>query len=126
MQIILNRRILLLGLLSWAAPFFLSFLFFGPDGLTIPRMLFKSIMVVTGGGIGVGLLILAFRRVEASIQTGLTIGVCWLVLNLALDMLVLVPMSGMPWSEYFIDIGMRYLLLPIIAVGMGAVAQRAS
>lgn len=124
MPIILNRRILLLGLLSWAAPFFLSFVFFGPDGLTIPRVLFKSLMVVAGGGIGVGLLVLAFRKIEASIRTGTIVGCYWLFLNLVLDLIILVPMTGMALTEYFFDIGLRYLLLPIIAVAMGAVAQQ--
>ena len=51
----------MLGLLSWVLPFVLSSLFFDQAGqLTIARPLFKSLMVVTGGGIGVALLVLAF------------------------------------------------------------------
>ena len=124
MHIVLNRRIALLGVLSWLLPFVLSFLFFDQSGqLTVPRTLFKSLMVVAGGGIGVGLLVMAFRHIEASFQSGATIGCYWLVLNLVLDMVVLIPMSGMAFSEYFYDIGLRYFLLPIIAVAMGVVAQ---
>lgn len=122
-DIILNRRTLFLGLLSWALPFALSFLFFDQTGqLVVPRTLFKSLMVVIGGGIGVGLLVIAFQRIEASFLSGAAIGCYWLALNLMLDLLILVPMSAMTYTEYFYDIGLRYLLLPIIAAAMGKVA----
>ena len=124
-NIVINRRILLLGLLSWFLPFALSFLFFDQTGqLFVPRMLFKSLMVVAGGGIGVGLLVVAFRYIDASLRSGLIIGCYWLGLNLLFDLLILVPMSGMAVGEYFYDIGLRYLLLPIIATAMGVVAKQ--
>ena len=122
-RILTNPRIALLGIASWLLPFALSFLFFDQAGqLTVPRTLFKSLMVVAGGGIGVVLLVFAFKRVETSMKSGLVIGCYWLALNLILDLLVLVPMSGMGLTEYFYDIGLRYLLLPIIAAAMGVVA----
>ena len=81
-------------------------------------------MVVAGGGIGVGLLVVAFRYIDASLRSGLIIGCYWLGLNLLFDLLILVPMSGMAVGEYFYDIGLRYLLLPIIATAMGVVAKQ--
>lgn len=126
-NVLLNLRVTLLGFASWVLPFVLSILFFDKTGqLTVPQPLFKSLMVVAGGGIGVALLIAVFRRVEASVMSGATIGCYWLALNLILDALILVPMSGMTFTDYFPDIGLRYVLLPIIGVGMGAVAQRAN
>lgn len=123
--LVTDPRIAFLGLASWALPFLLSFLFFDQAGqLTIPKPLFKSLMVVTGGGVGVALLVAAFRDIEPTLWTGFTIGCFWLLLNLALDLLILVPMSGMGFTEYFYDIGLRYFLLPIIAAAMGLVAQR--
>lgn len=124
-NVLLNRRVALLGLVSWALPFAMSFLFFDQAGqLTVTRPLFKSLMVVAGGGIGVALLVLAFRRVDASLWSGVAIGCYWLALNLILDLLILVPMSGRGFAEYFYDIGLRYFLLPMIAAAMGAVAQQ--
>ena len=126
-DVFLNRRVAFLGVLSWALPFVLSFLFFDQTGqLTISRTLFKSLMVVAGGGIGVSLLVLAFRHIEASLRIGVAIGCYWLALNLILDLLILVPMSGMGISDYFYDIGLRYFLLPMMAGAMGAVADQAN
>jgi hypothetical protein len=48
-----------------------------------------------------------------------------LVLNFVLDFAVLLPMSGMRVDHYLADIGLRYALIPIMAVAMGAVAERA-
>ena len=59
-------------------------------------------------------------------SSGAVIRCYWLMLNLVLDLVVLVPMSGMQVTEYFFDIGIRYLLLPIIACAMGLVASRIS
>jgi hypothetical protein len=124
---IVNGRITLLGLLSWAVPLAASFLFFDRTGqLTISQPLFKSIMVVVSGGFGAALLVLAFRRVLPSWRTGLALGCYWLFLNLALDLLVLVPLTGMTIKTYFYDIGLRYLLIPIVSTAMGAAAAEAS
>ncbi|MBL9046058.1 MAG: hypothetical protein JNK34_01925 [Tabrizicola sp.] len=117
-------KVWLFGILSWLVPFVAAFAFYDASGtLTIAQPLFKSLMVVIGGAVGVGLLVLAFRQTGASVAAGLTIGLLWLAINLALDFLVLVPMSGMTATDYLLDIGLRYLLLPIIALGMGAVAE---
>lgn len=124
---IVNGQITLLGLLSWAVPLAASFLFFDRTGqLTISQPLFKSIMVVVSGGFGAALLVLAFRRVLPSWRTGLVLGCYWLFLNLALDLLVLVPLTGMTVKTYFYDIGLRYLLIPIVSTAMGAAAAEAS
>lgn len=123
LDILKDWRITRLGLFSWALPFVLSFAFFDQTGeLSIPRPLFKSLMVVAGGGIGVVLLVMAFRRVEPSLSSGVLIGCYWLALNLVLDLIVLVPMSGMNITDYFSEIGLRYALLPMISAGMGMVA----
>ncbi len=84
-------------------------------------------MVVLFGGLGAVLLVLAFRRIPAAWQSGLALGCYWLVLNLALDLLVLVPLSGMSIKMYVYDIGLRYLLIPIMSTAMGvAVSDAAS
>ncbi|MDH3263506.1 MAG: hypothetical protein OEM24_05870 [Paracoccaceae bacterium] len=123
---IARPRLLVYGCLSWLVPFLAAFPFYGPGGeLNVPLPLFKSAMVVIGGGIGVVLLVLAFHRVRPSLATGLALGLLWLAINWGVDLLILIPMSGMSRGDYAADIGLRYLLLPIIAAGMGAVAARA-
>ncbi len=41
------------------------------------------------------------------------------MISIVLDLAVLLPMSGMAIVPYFTDIGLRYLIIPIITVGMG-------
>ena len=126
-RILTDYRIVLLGLASWALPFALSMLFFNQSGeLVVDRMLFKSLMVVLGGGIGVWLLLKAFGRITPTWKSGLMIGLYWLILNLGLDLAVLVALMGMDLREYLLDIGLRYALIPIIAAAMGRVAEQKS
>jgi hypothetical protein len=125
MPLLANWRVTVFGLLSWAVPFVAAFPFFsGPGELRIPQPLFKSLMVVIAGGVAVVLLVLAFRDIRPTLASGIAIGVYWLAINWILDLLILLPMSGMGVVAYFYDIGLRYLLIPIIAMAMGAVAQR--
>lgn len=126
LDILKNWRITLFGFLSWAIPFLLAIPFFDQTGqLAVQRELFKSLMVVIGGGVGVILLVMAFQRVQPTFASGAIIGLYWLAINLILDLCILIPMSGMDTTLYFIDIGLRYLLLPIISTAIGYVADRA-
>jgi hypothetical protein len=120
----MTLRTTLLGFMTWLVPFLASVPFFDRAGqLLISQPLFKSIMVVVGGLVGVALLAVAFRRIAASPASGLALGLYWLAINLVLDLIVLVALLKMPLVLYLYDIGLRYLLIPIIAVGMGAVAK---
>ncbi|MGA7712574.1 MAG: hypothetical protein WCA81_11775 [Rhizomicrobium sp.] len=120
MRTVFTLRTAWLGFLSRFVPLAVSFAFFDRHGqLLIDRPLFKSIMVVVGGGMGAWLLVVAFRRIAPSWRTGLMLGTYWLAINLILDLAVLVPFTKMPLALYFSDIGLRYLLIPIFAVAMG-------
>jgi hypothetical protein len=122
MKAVFTLRTTLLGLASWAIPFAVSFLFFDRNGeLTIARELFKSIMVVVGGASGAALLVTAFRKVVPSLALGVALGFYWFAINIALDLATLVALMHMNAGLYVIDIGLRYLMLPIMAGAMGAV-----
>jgi hypothetical protein len=122
-----SSRVLLLGLASWAVPFFGSFVFFDRNGqLTIPRTLFKSLMVVVFGGFDSWLLVKAFQNTTPTPHSGLAIGSIWFAINIALDVCFLMPMSGMPFKEYMFDIGLRYLLMPIIGWCMGSLVVKST
>jgi len=47
------------------------------------------------------------------------------VMSWVLDFVVLVPMMKVDTPAYFMSIGMLYLSMPIIAVGMGAAIENA-
>ncbi len=81
-------------------------------------------MVVVGGLSGVALLVAAFRRLVAAPASALILGLYWLAINLVLDLIVLMALFRMPLSLYLYDIGLRYLLIPIIAFGMGIAARQ--
>ena len=121
----LTFRITLLGILSWLVPFVFSAFFYVSSGeLQMAKPLFKSMMMVIFGGLGAALLLLAFRKVEPTLMSGLRIGLYWLALNWILDIGVLLPLSGLGIWEYMADIGLRYLMIPIMGAAMGAVGQR--
>ncbi|MCB1517426.1 MAG: hypothetical protein KDJ19_07420 [Hyphomicrobiaceae bacterium] len=114
------------GLLTWLIPFLAAFPFYSPDqGLLIPITFFKSIMIVIGSAVGLILLVwlyLDFPKVRAS---GLIIGLYWLALNWVLDILILLPMSGSDIGTWFTDIGLRYLVLPMMAIAICYTRMRA-
>lgn len=123
----MNRRlrIVLFGFLSWLAPFVASIFFFSPAGLVIDIFLFKTVMIVVGSASGAVLLVLHFRNVKRNfLKEGILVGVAWFALNIVLDVLVLLPLSGMDFPTYFAQIGGRYLVMPIMAATVGIVLEK--
>jgi hypothetical protein len=118
--------LLLFGFLSWLIPFLASIPFYSSQGvLLVDVFLFKSIMIVVGSLVGTVLMVWLFLRIrEGYLREGILIGFTWLIINWVMDWLVLLPMSGMDVSTYFSQIGIRYLVIPIIAVSMGFVLER--
>jgi hypothetical protein len=122
---VLSGRALSFGVLSWCIPFAVSFAFVDAQGqLALPQPLFKSLMVVISGAVGAGLLVLAFRRLAPTVGHAAALGGLWMLLNLGLDVAVLVPIMQVSVREYWQDIGLRYLLMPIMAVSMAVVARQ--
>lgn len=86
------------------------------------RPLFESIMPVV---LALGTVLLAhryFRKVsEQFAREGLLLGLLWLGVNVAIDLPLMLPPSPMQMtlSEYLADIGVTYLLIPVITTGMG-------
>lgn len=115
-----------LGFLSWLLPFALSFVFYKPSGeLTISYDLFKSLMIVLGSITGCFLLFRYFKFVEKDfIKQGVLVGISWFLINIVLDTLILLPMMGESFSNYFISIGLRYTVIPAISITMGYLLNR--
>lgn len=114
-------RLLLLGLMTWAIPFFAAFFFIDQTGqVAIDIYLFKTIMIIVGGITGAFAIILYFKKQENTyLKNGVISGLMWFIVNILLDMLVLVPMSKIPYPEYFNQIGLRYLMIPIMTIMVG-------
>ena len=114
-------RNVLYGFLAWLIPFIASFPFFTKDGgLSIDIFLFKTIMIIVGSISASILLVSYFKRISTSyLKEGIYIGVSWFIINILLDLVVLIPMSGMAISDYLLQIGLRYLVMPVMATALG-------
>ncbi len=121
----MNRylKMALFGFLVWLIPFIASLFFYTADGkLIIDVFLFKSIMIVVGSISGAVLLIYYFKKVHTNyFKEGIIVGLLWFSINILLDLLVLVPMSGMSIADYFAQIGLRYIMIPVMCITVGTV-----
>ena len=116
---------ILYGFLAWLIPFVASIFFYTQEGkLTIDIFLFKSIMIVVGSISASILLVSYFKKINGEyLKEGIIVGLTWLVINILMDMLVLIPMSGMSIADYFAQIGLRYLVIPAMSITVGAALE---
>ena len=121
-------RRLIAGVLSWLVPFLAAVPFYGRNGtLTIDLALFKSIMIVVSSVTAAILIVWFFKSVSTSYtHEAVIIGFVWLVMNWALDAVVLVGILGMTVGDYITQIGIRYLMIPTIVIAAGVVADEAT
>ena len=114
-------RLVLLGILTWIVPFIASFLFYDRSGqLTTNIYLFKSVMIVIGVLTGSIAIVLFYKKIRNNfVRQGIIAGITWFLLNILLDILILLPMSKMTESDYLQQIGIRYLVIPIMCILCG-------
>lgn len=120
------KKSLLYGFLVWLIPFIVAFIIFPVRESNRP--LFESIMPVVLSGSVVLFSILCFKKTQAgSTSEGLKLGLIWLAVSVVIDLLVFMqgPMK-MSLSAYISDIGVTYLLIPIITTGFGYLIERGS
>lgn len=88
---------------------------------TSHRPLFESLMAVTlaGSTVLIGSIYLR-RRPGNPTRLGVRIGLLWMIANWMLDGLMFSggPMK-MSFSEYAMDIGTAYFMIPLITIGLG-------
>ncbi len=118
-------NIILYGFLAWLIPFIASFFFYTREGkLTIDIFFFKSIMIVVGSFSAAILLIYYFKKINADyFKEGIFVGFAWFGINILLDLLILIPMSGMSITDYFTQIGIRYLAIPAMSIAVGTALE---
>jgi hypothetical protein len=120
------RRRLIGAFLTWLVPFLISIPFYGKDGLVIELQLFKSLMIVAGSITAAILIVWSFRSIETGYtREAIVTGIVWLLANWLLDLIVLVGLLGMPLPDYAVGIGLRYLMIPVIVIAAGIVADEA-
>ncbi len=119
-------KALLFGFLVWLVPFAVASAIF-PIRET-SRPLFESIMPVAIAIIVVPLSVVYLRRIRRRVRReGLRLGLLWFVECLAIDaplMLFGGPMyKTVP--DYIADIGVAYLMIPVITIGIAATRAQA-
>ena len=119
-------RLIFLGFVVWLVPFVISLGFFDKSGkLTIGYDLFKSIMIVISTVVGCYALIRYFKTISGNFRREAWLaGLTWLAINLILDLVILIPVAKMSYTEYFSSIGLRYLQIPIICLAAGVMLDR--
>lgn len=117
-----SGRAIFYGFLIWLIPFIVAFVIFPLRESARP--LFESIMPVAVTVAVVVFGVAYFKRVERGfVKEGVLLGLVWLAVSILIDaplMLLGGPMKMTP-GEYVADIGLTYLILPAVTIGMGAV-----
>jgi len=74
--------------------------------------------------VGCLLLLWFFNKVPGVfLRQGIIVGISWLIINWLLDFIILIPMSKIGYGDYFLQIGLRYLVMPTISVSIGYTLQ---
>lgn len=119
------RKALLFGVLIWLIAFAVAFAIFPLRETSRP--LFESIMPVALALATVFFAARYFEVVESRfVSEGFLLGIIWMAVNLGIDLPLMLSPSPMQMTpgEYLGDIGLTYLLLPVITTGMGVVAAQ--
>ena len=109
----------LFGFLVWLIPFVVSCIIFRLKA-SMPA-LFESIMPVVVVACTVVFAVVYLRKLKANfLKEGIIVGIIWLAICLVLDLLLFMegPMK-MSLADYMMDIGLVYLTIPTITVGLG-------
>jgi uncharacterized membrane protein len=117
------KKTLLYGFLIWLFPFVIAFSIF-PIRVS-NRVLFESIMPVVLTVSVVFFTYLYFKKLEDNfIKEGVMLGIIWLAISFVMDLAMFMegPMK-MAFSDYVMDIGLIYLMIPIMTVGFGYLSK---
>lgn len=110
-------------------PFLSAVPFYSKNGtLLIDPVLFKSIMIIVATITAAILMVWFFFRAVTTAYTreAMITGIIWLVVNWALDLIVLVSLLGMTPLDYVTRIGLRYLMIPAMVAVSGIIADDAA
>ncbi|MBM4174826.1 MAG: hypothetical protein FJ213_01430 [Ignavibacteria bacterium] len=118
------KSALLYALAVWVIPFVVAMFIFPIRESNRP--LFESIMPVAVCAAVVIFSILYFKKVETnSLKEGILLGLIFFLVSFIIDLSMFMwgPMK-MTFGEYLSDIGITYLLMPVITIGFGFLLQK--
>jgi hypothetical protein len=115
------------GVMIWLIAFLVAFALFPLR--TSARPLFESIMPLVLAAATVFFAHRYFRYVRDDFaREGLRLGLVWVAVNIAIDLPLMLSPSPMQMSlpEYIGDIGVTYLIMPVVTTGIGWVRAQAT
>lgn len=118
-------KLILYSILMWFVPFLVSFLIYPLKQSTNP--FFESIMPVVITATVVVLTISYFKHQDKDfLREGAIIGISWFAISILIDLMMFLPPSPMHMglSDYMMDIGFTYLIIPVVTLGMGYTADK--
>jgi hypothetical protein len=81
-------------------------------------------MTAVGAIVGAFFTYLYFKKVDKDFWgEGIKLGLLWLVMNIILDLVILVPMGDMAIGDYFLQIGIAYLSIPAMTLLAGKLLE---
>ncbi len=117
-------KAILFGFLVWLSAFVVAFIVFPLRESSRP--LFESIMPVVVASATASFAVLYFRGVRGRfVKEAAILGLVWLAINLAVDapLILLGGPMKMTLGEYLADIGLTYLIIPAVTIGIGLACE---
>lgn len=120
------RKAILFGFMIWLIPFIVAFIAFPLKESW--RSLFESVMALTLSIVVVACALRYFSRVKtAFLREDIRLGILWFAISVVIDLpLMLSPPINYTLAEYAADIGLTYLMMPAITVGIALAISRKS
>lgn len=112
------KNIFLYGFLIWVIPFAIAFAIYPVRDNN--RALFESIMPLVLIVVTLFSTLRVYRQMKhESLVTGILLGAIWMTISIVIDfpIFVLGPIHMTP-NEYFYDIALSYLLIPLLTSGI--------
>ena len=116
------------GFIIWLVPFVVSFLFYSPQGVLLTSdAFFNSVMTVTGFIVASILLLNYMKGFTVNyLRESIKAGAAWLVISVVLDLVIVVPMAKMDLVTYCSNIGLGYLVIPMMCIFAGLLLEQKS
>ncbi|MEE9555368.1 MAG: hypothetical protein V3W18_13860 [candidate division Zixibacteria bacterium] len=115
---------IIFGFLLWLIPFIVAFAIYPIRETNYP--FFETIMPVTLTLCVVIFAVLYMKDLESGyIAEGVKIGIVWFLMSVVIDLFMFTwgPMK-MSFGNYMMDIGLTYLIFPVVTIGFGLSLQK--
>jgi len=66
------------------------------------------------------------KREKNSIKEGFVVGIVWFLISIIIDLAMFLPESAwhMTIADYFMDVGLTYLIILMIPIGFGSLLNK--